>query len=162
MVAIFADVSEEGFKILQINERQVFVTRNSESDGKVALLCFGEAEHDGENFWANLANIGTNRMAVLAVEVPKMNRIEVWFELRKIELLDARFDIVIKFAFECSAGKVALNVGHKNRDAGIGKTLRHHFECDGFAGAASASNQAVTVCHLWQNRQFGAVFAFTD
>jgi hypothetical protein len=53
--------------------------------------------------------------------------------------------------------EIALHVGHENRHAGVGKTFGHRLQCDRFAGARGAGDQAVAIGHL---RQQGGITVF--
>ena len=98
-------------------------------------------------------------MTLLTKDVPKHSRKLIGLE-SKPHIVGPFEDEILSLASFGDTGEVSLDVGGKYRNARTRKSLSHHLQRDGFAGAGRTRDEAVAIGE--RERQPGRLFALSD
>ena len=149
LVGALAAVDEHGLQVVEVEEQQPLLVGDVEGDGEHALLHLVEAHQPGEEQRPHLGDGGADRMALLAEQVPELDRIVGIGPVRIADLSGAGGKDVVRLrgggAGHRHAGKVALHVGDEDGDAGAGEALRDPHQRHRLARAGRARDQPVPV-----------------
>ena len=151
--AVLTHELEHGAQILQIQQQKAIVVGDLEDDVQNAGLDLGQAQQAGQQNRAHGTDGDAHGVAHLTEDIPEAGGIAVEGEAVDAEALNAALHIGAVLAGLAHAGQVAFNICEEHRNAQLGKGLRHDFHGDGFAGAGSAGDEAVAVCHIRQQEK---------
>ena len=138
-------IAQKRAQILEVEQQQPFLVGNAEGDVEHAFLGVVEVENAGEQYRAHLGNGGAHRMPLLAEQVPEDHRKDVVVVVGEADILGALGLPALRLAHLGDAGKVALDIGGKDGDAGGGKAFGQDLQAHGLAGAGGAGDQAVAI-----------------
>ncbi len=93
-------------------------------------------------------------MTLFAEYVPENNRRRFAFEVVDLKLFRALENLRIISAGLAQPREIALHVCHEHRHATRAEIFSECLECDRFSCSSSASDQAVTIRHLRQQKNF--------
>ncbi len=154
------DVFEDFFKILQIEQWQMFVVAEFIDERDEARLCLVEPEHAGEEERSELEHRRPEVRARFIRKGKKFHRIGAGRPIRS-DLCLALGDGRRRRARHGQAAEIAFDIHQQRRDARLGELLGDHLERLGFPGASCAGNEAVAI-HRSQrqpHRRLGEDFA---
>ena len=134
-----------GPEVGKVEHRHAFILGDAEHDVQHAFLGLVEFEQPGEKKRPHVGDGGADRVALFTEHIPQHGRIGARREGRQADLIQALVDEVLLGAGDRNAGEVTLDVGGKDRDAGIGEAFGQDLQGDGLAGAGRARDQAVAV-----------------
>ena len=146
-------------QIFQIEQQQALLIGDAERDIEHAFLHLVEIHQPRQQQRAHFRNGGADRMALLAEQIPEHDGKTIGL-VGKVHLLGALDEGILGFARGGNAGQIALDVGGKDGDAGIGQAFGENLQSDGLAGTGRARHQAVAVRQL--EREIFGLGAFTD
>ena len=149
LVGLFAAVDEHRLQVVEVEEEQAFLVGDVEGDVEHAFLNVVEVHQPAEQQRSHLADGGADRMALLAEQVPELDRRVVIRPVGHADVGGAlgedRVDLRRRRAGHGKARKVALHVGDEARHARRGQSLDDTLQCDRLAGAGRARDQPVAV-----------------
>ena len=109
-----------------------------------------EIQQTRQKQWSHIGYGCAHRMTGFSVYIPENRRVGPRLIIFHADAFQTFEQFFRGNARRSNAGKIALDVGHKNGDADGGEGFGHFLQRNGFAGSRGSGNQAVTVGHLWQ------------
>ena len=137
-------ILEQRLQVLQVDQRQLVVVGELESDVEHAFLGVVKVHQPRQEQRPHLRDGGADRMPLLAEQIPEDDRVGLVVD-RVADLLGPRLDPAFGLALLGDAGEIALHVGAEDRHAGVGEALGEALQGDGLAGAGGPGDEAVAV-----------------
>ena len=145
---------EHLLQILQGIQRIAILRTVAEKNAQHAGLRLVQREHPGEQLGAHGLHGGLNGLPVFPVHIPERGGKRMIFKGFRVDPAGAQAPVQRLGTHPGAdhAGKIALDIAQKNRDAQVGKALRQNLERDSLAGARGAGDEAVPVGHGGQKK----------
>ena len=147
---------QHGAQVLQVNEQQLVIIRHAKRNIQNAFLHIGQVKQARQQRGTHFGNGHAHGNPRATKHIPKSARAPAQAPILNAELRHALLDILGIIARLRHAGHVALDIGHKRRNARLGKAFGQQLQRNGFARARGARDNAMPVCLVQQ--QVTAVF----
>ena len=152
-IVVLGDEGQECLQVLQIEQRQLFLVRQPESDVQHALLRLGQLHQARQQERPHLGHGRTHRVALFAKEIPERDRerpvLQVQPDSRR-PFHERGMQLVIGRACLCQTRNVALDVGQEHRHARRRKAFGQNLQRHRLACAGGPGDQPVTVAVFQQ------------
>ena len=154
---VFRDQPENGAQVLEVEQCQPLLVGDPERDVEHALLRVVELQEPRQQQRTHFGHRGADRMTLFAEHVPEHHG-ELVGLVRQAHAFGALDKGRFHLAGLADAGKVALDVGGKNRNAVGGEAFRQHLQGHGLAGAGRAGDEPMAIAEMEvQHLEFGAL-----
>ena len=147
LLGIVTHVLDHAPQVLQVDEQQPLVVGDAEYNAQDAALGAVQPQQAAQQLRPHLGDGGADGMALPAVYVEEADGVGGVVEAGDAHGVDAAADVLVLAAGQAHAGQVPLDVRQEHGDPHVAEGLRQHLQCDGFAGAGGASDEAVAVGH---------------
>ncbi|MBV6413429.1 MAG: hypothetical protein OMOMHJEC_01242 [Xanthomonadales bacterium] len=146
VLRVLRHVVQHGAQIRKVQQQQAFLVGHPEHDVQHARLHLVQFHQARQQDRPHFADRGTQRMPVLAVDIPEHHRVGARLPLfLDAEQLQAIAQLVAHRRGLRQAGEVALDVRQEHRHAALAELLRQQHQRHALSGAGGAGDQAVAV-----------------